>query len=70
MLQGTSRPCHYHILCDDNRFSADDLQTLTYQLCHCYARCNRSVSYPTPTYYSHLAAFRARHTLQDWEGRT
>lgn len=40
---------------------------LTYQLCHCYVRCNRSVSYPAPTYYSHLAAFRARYHLQDWE---
>ena len=23
-------------------------------------RCERSVSYPAPTYYAHLAAFRAR----------
>ena len=29
-------------------------------LCHLYSRCERSVSYPTPTYYAHLAAFRAR----------
>ncbi len=33
---------------------------LTYFLCHIYARCERSVSYPAPTYYAHLAAFRAR----------
>jgi eukaryotic translation initiation factor 2C len=25
-----------------------------------YSRCERSVSYPAPTYYAHLAAFRAR----------
>ena len=33
---------------------------LTYYLCHLYSRCERSVSYPAPTYYAHLAAFRAR----------
>ena len=67
LLQGTSHPCHYHVLWDDNRFSADDLQKLSYQLCHSYARCHRSVSYPTPTYYAHHVAFRARFKLQDWE---
>jgi hypothetical protein len=32
--QGTSRPTHYHVLLDENRFSADALQTLTYNLCY------------------------------------
>jgi len=59
-MQGTSRPTHYHVLYDDNNFTADRLQQLTYQLCHVYARCTRSVSIPAPTYYAHLAAFRAR----------
>ena len=36
--QGTSRPSHYHVLWDDNNFAADDLQMLTYQLCHTYVR--------------------------------
>ena len=45
---------------DDNDLSADELQRLTYYLCHLYSRCERSVSYPSPTYYAHLAAFRAR----------
>jgi eukaryotic translation initiation factor 2C len=69
-IQGTSKPCHYHILCDDNRLTPDDIQSLTYQLCHCYVRCTRSVSYPAPTYYSHLVAFRARYALQDWEEKS
>jgi eukaryotic translation initiation factor 2C len=25
-------------------------------LCHLFTRCNRSVSYPAPTYYAHLVA--------------
>ena len=42
------------------KLTPDELQSLTYYLCHMYARCQRSVSYPAPTYYAHLAAFRAR----------
>ena len=47
-------------LYDDNNFNANTEQALTYYLCHLYSRCERSVSYPAPTYYAHLAAFRAR----------
>lgn len=66
-VQGTSRPSHYHVLWDDNRFSSDELQILTYQLCHTYVRCTRSVSIPAPAYYAHLVAFRARYHLVDKE---
>ncbi|XP_027205239.1 protein argonaute-1 [Dermatophagoides pteronyssinus] len=64
-IQGTSRPSHYHVLWDDNDFSADEIQVLTYQLCHTYVRCTRSVSIPAPAYYAHLVAFRARYHLVD-----
>uniref|UniRef100_A0AAX7TMW3 Protein argonaute-1 n=1 Tax=Astatotilapia calliptera TaxID=8154 RepID=A0AAX7TMW3_ASTCA len=66
-IQGTSRPSHYHVLWDDNCFTADDFQLLTYQLCHTYVRCTRSVSIPAPAYYAHLVAFRARYHLVDKE---
>uniref|UniRef100_A0ACD5YLK2 Uncharacterized protein n=2 Tax=Avena sativa TaxID=4498 RepID=A0ACD5YLK2_AVESA len=59
-IQGTSRPAHYHVLWDENKFTADGLQTLTNNLCYTYARCTRSVSVVPPAYYAHLAAFRAR----------
>lgn len=62
-IQGTSRPSHYHVLWDDNDFTADELQSTTYQLCHTYVRCTRSVSIPAPAYYAHLVAFRARYHL-------
>lgn len=58
--QGTARPTKYHVLHDMNNFDCEDLEILTYYLCYLFARCNRSVSYPAPTYYAHLAAFRAR----------
>ncbi|KAI6073294.1 Protein argonaute-4 isoform X2 [Aix galericulata] len=65
MKQGTSRPSHYQVLWDDNCFTADELQLLTYQLCHTYVRCTRSVSIPAPAYYARLVAFRARYHLVD-----
>ncbi|KAE8735610.1 hypothetical protein F3Y22_tig00000340pilonHSYRG00773 [Hibiscus syriacus] len=43
-IQGTSKPAHYHVLYDENWFSADRLQKLTNDLCYTYARCTRSVS--------------------------
>uniref|UniRef100_A0A914WP66 Protein argonaute-1 n=1 Tax=Plectus sambesii TaxID=2011161 RepID=A0A914WP66_9BILA len=64
-IQGTSRPSHYHVLWDDNSLTADELQQLTYQMCHTYVRCTRSVSIPAPAYYAHLVAFRARYHLVD-----
>uniref|UniRef100_A0A0N4Z625 Protein argonaute-1 n=1 Tax=Parastrongyloides trichosuri TaxID=131310 RepID=A0A0N4Z625_PARTI len=66
-IQGTSRPSHYHVLWDDNQLKADELQQLTYQMCHTYVRCTRSVSIPAPAYYAHLVAFRARYHLVDRE---
>ncbi|KAF9207103.1 eukaryotic translation initiation factor 2C, 2 [Haplosporangium sp. Z 27] len=60
-LLGTSRPAHYYVLLDDNKFTPDELQELTYRLCHLYARCTRTVSLVPPAYYAHLVAARARY---------
>ncbi|KAI3389203.1 hypothetical protein SNEBB_004862 [Seison nebaliae] len=43
-----------------NGFTSDSIQRFTFDLCHLYARCTRSVSIPAPVYYAHLAAYRAR----------
>ncbi|CAB5379107.1 unnamed protein product [Rhizophagus irregularis] len=59
-IMGTSRPTHYQVLYDENEFDANRLQTLTYNLCHTYARCTRSVSLVPPVYYANLAATRAK----------
>ncbi|KAH9660322.1 protein argonaute 5 [Citrus sinensis] len=64
-IQGTSRPTRYHVLYDENRFTADGLQVLTNNLCYTYARCTRSVSIVPPAYYAYLAAFRARYYIED-----
>jgi hypothetical protein len=64
-IQGTSRPTHYHVIYDDHKFTPDDLQILSYNLCYTFGRCTRSVSIVTPAYYAHLVAFRARFHFSD-----
>nr|XP_034826738.1 protein argonaute-2-like [Maniola hyperantus] len=59
-IKGTARPTRYHAICNDGNIPSDEVEQLTYYLCHLYSRCTRSVSYPTPTYYAHLACFRAK----------
>ena len=52
-------PTKYHVLCDDSNFTADEIQALSFMLCHLYARCERPVSPPPPAYYADLLAARA-----------
>lgn len=59
-IQGVAKPTKYCTLFDDNNMDNDTIEQLTYYLCHMFSRCTRSVSYPAPTYYAHLAAARAK----------
>lgn len=63
-LQGTSKPAHYVVLKDDNKFGADQLQNLTHSLCYTFARATRSVSICPPAYYADLLCERGRSYLQ------
>ncbi|XP_031627620.1 protein argonaute-2 [Contarinia nasturtii] len=64
-IQGVAKPTKYCILLDEADHNIDDLQALTYNLCHLFTRCNRTVSYPAPTYYAHLAAYRGRVYIEN-----
>ncbi|KAJ3321941.1 hypothetical protein HDU76_013990 [Blyttiomyces sp. JEL0837] len=59
-MQGTSKAAYYHVLHDDNKFTADELQEITYRLCYNLARSTRAVSIVPPAYFAHLVAARAR----------
>ncbi|XP_024894018.1 protein argonaute-2-like [Temnothorax curvispinosus] len=63
-IQGTARPTKYRCIFNESNFTEDQIEELTYYLCHIYARCARAVSYPAPTYYAHLAAYRGRALIQ------
>ncbi|CRK93503.1 CLUMA_CG007039, isoform A [Clunio marinus] len=59
-IQGVTKPTKYCVLVNESKISPDDLQAITFDLCHLFTRCNRSVSYPAPTYYAHLVAARGK----------
>ncbi|KAK3234461.1 hypothetical protein CYMTET_55286 [Cymbomonas tetramitiformis] len=62
-IKGTNKCTHYYVLCDENGFSPDYLQLLTYRMCYSYNRATRSVSIVPAAYYAHQAAFRGRMLL-------
>src|ERR1700685_2162656 len=43
-IQGTARPTHYHVLIDEAKMTANDLQNLIYEHCYQYARSTTPVS--------------------------
>jgi len=59
-IQGTSRPVHYHVIVDENGYTADGMQKMCFDMAHTFCRCTRSVSLVPAVYYAHLAAFRGR----------
>lgn len=62
---GTARPTKYKLIYDDSDMTEHELEILSYYLCHLIVRCTKSISYPAPTYYAHLAALRGRVHLCD-----
>lgn len=62
-IQGVTKPTKYCVLRNESNISPDDLQAITYDLCHLFTRCSRSVSYPAPTYYAHLVAARGKNYI-------
>ncbi|CAG8498958.1 572_t:CDS:10 [Ambispora gerdemannii] len=59
-LQGTTRPVHYFVLHDENKFTADDVQTMTYFFSYLYQKCTSSISIVPPLAYADLLANRTR----------
>ena len=45
-IQGTSKAAHYHVLIDENGFTPDCIQLLTYR-CARHEWCNAIVDYPS-----------------------
>ncbi|KAL2831053.1 ribonuclease H-like domain-containing protein [Aspergillus cavernicola] len=60
-LQGTSRPVHYHVILDQMKHRAQELENMIYDHCYQYMRSTTSVSLYPAVYYAHLVATRARH---------
>ncbi|KAK5124785.1 hypothetical protein LTR85_001498 [Meristemomyces frigidus] len=61
--QGTAKPAHYFVLKNGMRFTADQLQDLTNNLCYTYGKSTTAVSYAPPAYYADRLCERGRHYL-------
>ncbi|KAG8946725.1 hypothetical protein FRC04_011503 [Tulasnella sp. 424] len=59
--QGTSRSAHYSVLVDQNNFMPDDLQTISFALCHISARSTCSISIVPPLLYANIVTAKAKH---------
>ncbi|CAF0840758.1 unnamed protein product [Adineta ricciae] len=66
-IQGTSKPALYHVLYDDIGFTSDEIQQLTYYLCHTDVRCTKAVSIPAPVHYASICVSRGVNL--DYEGQ-
>ncbi|KAI1173532.1 ribonuclease H-like domain-containing protein [Nemania sp. FL0916] len=70
-LQGTSRPAHYTVLLDEvfRNVSRDQavnqLEKLTYEMCHLFGRATKAVSICPPAYYADILCTRARVYMSD-----
>jgi len=59
-LQGTTKPTHYNVVYDENKFTADEIQTLTHNTSYTFQRATKAVSLIPPSYYADLACERGR----------
>jgi len=58
-LKGTPHPVHYHVLVNDANLGADELQRVTFDFCHMFGRCTKSVSLPSILQWADVAAEKA-----------
>ena len=59
-LQGTGIPAHYFVLHDENNYTSDAIQKITYDLCHTFSRATKSVKVVPAAYYADLLCTRGR----------
>ncbi|CAF1602227.1 unnamed protein product [Didymodactylos carnosus] len=60
-MMGTSNAILYHVLYDEIGFSSDEIEQLTYYLCHSDVRCLKACREPAPVRYAHDVAYNARY---------
>jgi aubergine-like protein len=61
--QGTVTPSHYHVITDDTGLNPDQMQTITYKLCHLYYNWPGTIRVPAPCQYAHKLAFLVGQSL-------
>ncbi|KAG7661928.1 uncharacterized protein J8A68_004531 [[Candida] subhashii] len=59
-LQGCGIPAHYYVLHDENNYESNEIQTITYNLCHTFGRATKSIKTVPAAYYADLLCTRGR----------
>ncbi|XP_016044656.1 piwi-like protein 3 [Erinaceus europaeus] len=54
---GTVTPTHYNIIHDTHHFLPNDIQDVTYKLCHMYYNMEGAIRVPAPCHYAHKLAY-------------
>ncbi len=62
-LKGTGIPGHYYVLFDENGFTSDSIQKLTFDLCFTFSRATKSVKIVPAAYYADLLCERGRRYI-------
>lgn len=62
---GANVPTHYWVFHDENSFDSDDIQNLTYMICHSYNKEEIISSIPIPAYYAHIANLNSEEYLRN-----
>jgi len=57
-INSTVKPVHYVILYYDRVISLEQLQTLTFTMCHCYPNWTDAIKLPFPTQLAHKLAYQ------------
>jgi len=55
--QGTVTPSHYHVITDNTGLSPDQMQVLTFKMCHLYYNWPGTIRVPAPCQYAHKISF-------------
>ncbi|KAL8996746.1 MAG: hypothetical protein Q9169_003817 [Polycauliona sp. 2 TL-2023] len=62
-IKGTAKPTHYVVMRDDNKFTADSLESFTHHLCYLSGRSTKAISLCPPAYFADLLCERGRMYL-------
>lgn len=62
--QGTVSPCAFNVIADNMGWKPDQMQRMTYKLCHMYFNWSGTVRVPAPCQYAHKLAFLVAQSIR------
>lgn len=62
---GTTRPCHYTVMIDEQKMHPDDMKELCYKMSFLSFRCRKPISIPVPIAYADLCCEKFKEMYTD-----